>query len=173
LVIGVPPNVGTGEGGQIILQASNIGTWTSASMFDNYQNKLRILRGNNTASDAEHLNLDMHTGQFKFNKYLNTTSFPGTATANLAVDSSGNIITVSTSGGTVFPYVGTAAITGSLTVTGSANFTGSVNATNGGFTGSLFGTSSWAQTASYVTSSNVFGPNGFNSVLTSSYSITA
>jgi hypothetical protein len=49
--------------------------------------------------------------------YTATSSFPGTATANLAVDSGGNVITVSTTGGSVFPFVGNAVITGSLTVT--------------------------------------------------------
>lgn len=76
-------------------------------------------------------------------------------------------------------------ITGSLTLSGSAGpelivigetqFTGSVNSL-GGFTGSLAGTASWASnavTASYVTSSNVYGPNGLNSILSSSYSVTS
>ena len=44
---------------------------------------------------------------------------------------------------TTFPYTGSAIISGSLIVTGS------VSATQGGFTGSLFGTSSWAYSASY------------------------
>lgn len=35
---------------------------------------------------------------------------------------------------------------------------------NNGITGSLYGTSSWARSASYVLSSNVYGPNGFDSV---------
>lgn len=50
----------------------------------------------------------------------------------------------------------------------------SVNAQS--FTGSLFGTASWAEystTASFVTSSNVFGPFGSNSVVSSSYALTA
>ena len=62
--------------------------------------------------------------------------------------------------------------------------TGSVNATQG-FTGSLFGTASWAvsaswapatgtaATASFVTSSNVFGPNGSNSILSASFAISS
>jgi hypothetical protein len=130
LIIGLPPNgVNTGEGGQIILQAPNSGGFTSASMIDNFQNQFRILRGNNTASDASHFILSMHTGQLGLPKYLNTTSFPGTATANLAIDSAGNVITVSTSGGTVFPYTGTATISGSLVVTGSAGVTGSISST--------------------------------------------
>jgi hypothetical protein len=50
--------------------------------------------------------------------YTNASSFTGTATANLAVNSSGDVITVSTSGAPVFPYNGNAVITGSLTTTG-------------------------------------------------------
>lgn len=61
--------------------------------------------------------------------------------------------------------------------------TGSLNSTPG--TASFVGTSSWAlnanqsvsssiaQTASYVTSSNVYGPNGSNSILTASYAISS
>jgi hypothetical protein len=44
------------------------------------------------------------------------------------------------------------------------------------FTGSLFGTSSWAvnaQTASFVTGSNVFGPFGSNSILSASFAVSA
>jgi hypothetical protein len=47
---------------------------------------------------------------------------------------------------------------------------------SGSFNGSLFGTASWAQnaiTASYVTSSGVYGPNGSNSILSSSFALTA
>lgn len=53
--------------------------------------------------------------------------------------------------------------------------TGSLNVV-GGITGSLFGTSSWATnaiTASYITSSNVYGPFGANSILSASYATTA
>ena len=49
------------------------------------------------------------------------------------------------------------------TLIGTGSFTGS-------FIGNLSGT---ADTASYVSSSNVYGPNGFNSILTSSYALTA
>lgn len=38
------------------------------------------------------------TGQVRFNTYTSSTSFTGTSVANLAVDSSGNIITVAASG---------------------------------------------------------------------------
>ena len=39
------------------------------------------------------------SGQVKFNHYTSSSSFPGTAVANLSVDSSGNIITAASGGG--------------------------------------------------------------------------
>jgi hypothetical protein len=68
--------------------------------------------------------------------------------------------TITPSNATVLDVVGTSNVSGTFLVTGSARFTGSVSATQGGFTGSLFGTSSWAnnvitaQTASYVNNLN-------------------
>lgn len=61
-------------------------------------------------------------------------------------------------------------------LTGSYGLTGSLNIINGGITGSLLGTSSFAltaATASFVTASNVYGPFGSNSVISASYSATA
>jgi hypothetical protein len=104
------------EGGQLGLNAPG-GTYTSASFLDNWQNNTRILRGTNISSDATVVSWNLHTKQMQLPAYTNASSFPGTATANLAVDSGGNIITVSTTGGSVFPYTGNAVITGSLTVT--------------------------------------------------------
>jgi hypothetical protein len=105
------------EGGQIGFNAPG-GTYTSASFIDNWQNKARILKGNNTTSTGLIAQWDIHTTQLQLPAYVNASSFVGTATANLAVDSGGNVITVSTSGAPVFPYVGNAVITGSLTTTG-------------------------------------------------------
>ena len=105
------------EGGQLGLNAPG-GTYTSASFIDNYQNQFRILRGSNNGSNASVAGWNLHSLQMSLPAYTNASSFPGTATANLAVDSSGNVITVSTAGGSVFPYVGNAVITGSLTTTG-------------------------------------------------------
>jgi hypothetical protein len=104
------------EGGQLGLNAPG-GTYTSASFIDNWSNNIRILRGSNATSDGLVTQWNLHTKQMQLPAYTSATSFVGTATANLAVDSSGNVITVSTSGGTVFPYTGNAVITGSLTVT--------------------------------------------------------
>ena len=104
------------EGGQIGLNAPG-GTYTSASFIDNWQNNIRILRGTNATSNATVASWNLHTRQMQLPAYTGASSFAGTATANLAVDSAGNVITVSTTGGTVFPYTGNAVITGSLTAT--------------------------------------------------------
>jgi hypothetical protein len=116
LVLGPPPAGGAGEGGQILLQASG-GIYTSASMIDTWQNQFRVLRGTNASSDGLITQFNLHTKQMQLPAYTGASSFPGTATANLAVNSNGDVITVSTSGGSVFPYTGNAVITGSLTVT--------------------------------------------------------
>jgi len=105
------------EGGQIGFNAPG-GTYTSASFIDNWSNYARILRGTNASSTGLVAQWNLHTLQMQLPAYTNASSFPGTATANLAIDSGGNIITVSTTGGSVFPYVGDAVITGSLTTTG-------------------------------------------------------
>jgi hypothetical protein len=105
------------EGGQLGLNAPG-GTYTSASMIDNYNNFFRILKGTNAGSTNLVAQWNLHTYQMQLPAYTGASSFSGTATANLAVDSSGNVITVSTSGGSVFPYTGNAVITGSLTTTG-------------------------------------------------------
>jgi hypothetical protein len=96
LLVGPAPAGGTGEGGQILLAASG-GLYTSASMFDTYQNKFRVLRGTNAASDAEFLNINLSTGQLGLNKYTGSGAFPGASTGYLAVDNAGNVITVTPS----------------------------------------------------------------------------
>jgi hypothetical protein len=86
------------EGGQLGLNAPG-GTYTSASMIDVYQNRLRILRGTNAGSDAEYFNINLHTGQVGFSKYTGSGAFPGTAAGYLGVDSGGNVITTTGTGG--------------------------------------------------------------------------
>jgi hypothetical protein len=93
IVVGVPPAGGTGEGGQILLQASG-GLYTSASMIDNYQNQFRVLRGTNAGSDGFKLSVNMHTGQVQIPNYNSATAFTGSSVvAGLGVDSNGNILT--------------------------------------------------------------------------------
>lgn len=62
-----------------------------------------------------------------------------------------------------------------VSINSNSEITGSLIVT-AGITGSLFGTSSWATnavTASYITSSNVQGPFGADSILSASYALTA
>jgi len=122
----------------------------------------------------------------------------GTLTAQTIV---AQVITSSTeyvTGSTIFgsqlsnthQFTGSVSITGSLTtddltvLADKFEFTGSLEVL-GGITGSLYGTSSWAvsaswsprstqsDTASYVSSSNVYGPYGFDSIQTASFAFTA
>jgi hypothetical protein len=93
LIIGPAPAGGAGEGGQLLLQAKGDTGYTSASMLDTWQNQFRILRGTNAASDALIAQWNLHTKQMQLPAYTSPSSFPGTATANLSIDSGGNIIT--------------------------------------------------------------------------------
>jgi hypothetical protein len=100
-----------------------------------------------------------------------------------------------TSSAALIPLTASYALTASQALTASSaddfyiradvfEFTGSLRV-NGSITGSLFGTSSWAvsaswapsstqsDTASYVSSSNVYGPYGFDSIRTASFAFTA
>lgn len=105
LVVGLPPAGGVGEGGQILLQASG-GLYTTASMIDNYQNKFRILRGTNASSDAFKFQVDMHTGQVSIPNYNSATALTGSGVAMLGVDSSGNVLTTTIPGTTIFGQYG-------------------------------------------------------------------
>ncbi len=97
LVLGPSPAGGSGEGGQLLLQATG-GTYTSASMLDNYQDQTRLLRGTNAGSDGLVATWNMHTKQMQLPAYNSTSSFPGTAIGVLGFDSSGNILTATGSG---------------------------------------------------------------------------
>lgn len=61
LTLDVPPAGGTGEGGQLGLNASG-GSYTSASFLDNYQNSFRILKGANAGSSAALVTVNLHNG---------------------------------------------------------------------------------------------------------------
>lgn len=98
LVLGPSPAGGTGEGGQILLQAPG-GTYTSASMWDNYQNQTRLLRGTNAGSDAVVASFNMHTKQMQLPSYNALNAFSGTPVAALGVNSNGDIITIQTGSG--------------------------------------------------------------------------
>ena len=92
LVLGPAPAGGVGEGGQLLLSAKG-GGYDSASMWDNYQNKTRLLRGSNAGSDGTITSFDMSTGQLTLLYYTGSGTFAGTAVASLGVDSGGNVIT--------------------------------------------------------------------------------
>ena len=91
----------TQEGGQLLFQAGT--SYTSASMLDVYQDSsnpfLRILRGSNAGSDAVVAQWNLHSKQMQLPAYNSVAAFSGTAVASLAVDSSGNILTVATGSG--------------------------------------------------------------------------
>ena len=81
------------EGGQLGFNAPG-GTYTSASFIDLYQNKLRILKGTNATSTGEVASWNMHNLQMSLPAYTASSSFAGTATAGLAVNSNGDVITI-------------------------------------------------------------------------------
>jgi len=64
---------------------------------------------------------------------------------------------------------GSSITSGSIRLTGSMFISGAVSASFGPNTVGFFGTASWAQSASFVTASNVWGPFGSSSVLSASY----
>lgn len=88
------------EGGQLGFNAPG-GTYTSASVIDLYQNRLRIKRGTNTGSTEEAAWWSMHNLQMALPAYTSATSFTGTAAGYLAFDSSGNVITTAGVGSAV------------------------------------------------------------------------
>jgi hypothetical protein len=115
LTLGPPPSGGTGEGGQLLLQASG-GLYTSASMLDNWQNQFRILRGTNASSDDNLFRVNLQNGQVIFPKYTGSGAFPGTAAASLGVDTNGNIITLSVGTVASASYAATSSYANDFTV---------------------------------------------------------
>ena len=81
------------EGGQIGFNAPG-GTYTSASMIDLYQDRLRVLRGTNAGSTSEVAWWSMHNLQMALPGYNSATAFTGSSVVSgLGVDGSGNIVT--------------------------------------------------------------------------------
>ena len=116
---------GVNEGGQIGLNAPG-GTYTSASFIDNWQNQVRILKGNNGTSTGEVSRWNLHTGQMGLAAYTSPSSFSGTVAGLLAFDSSGNVITTAAGGsGTVTSIGGTGTVSG-ITLTGTVTTSGSI-----------------------------------------------
>ena len=99
----------TSDGGHLTLQAGT--NYNTASMLDNYQDKFRVLRGDNTASISEDLVVNHRNGQLILPKYTSTTSFTGTSVGGLGFDSSGKVLTLPLQSGVYIPTVGGSATT--------------------------------------------------------------
>jgi len=82
---------GASEGGQVFLQSAT--AYNTASMLDNYQDSFRILKGNNTASNAVDLQINHSTGQLQLPNYNSSGRFAGSVAGYLTFDSNGNILT--------------------------------------------------------------------------------
>ena len=128
--------LGADEGGQLTLQPGL--SYTSGAMLDNWKDTFRVLRGNSTTSDNSIASWNLGSRQFNLAAYTNSGSFPGTATANLAVDSSGNVITIAAGTTTSASYAATA----SQAISASYAFTASSAST--AFSASYAATSSFA-----------------------------
>jgi hypothetical protein len=85
---------GTGEGGQILLAASG-GLYTSASMIDNYQNQIRILKGTNTGgSTTGYFTMNLDTGASQFLGPVTASAYSGLPNDYLYATRSGSAQTV-------------------------------------------------------------------------------
>jgi hypothetical protein len=187
------------EGGEILLgkPATNTTLTGSGVTLDVFQNRLRFFE---QGGNARGYYLDITAGGAGAS--TNLASGGGTVTQ---VNTAGTVNGITLTGGPI-TGAGTITLGGTLSgitpsqlatssvmigttnialgATGSAlSGLTSVNATS--FTGSLFGTSSWAtnaltasftttaQTASFVTASNVFGPFGSNSIISASFAVSS
>jgi hypothetical protein len=148
-----------------------------------------ILTGSfNTSGSTNTIGTSILTGSFNTSGST-TTIGTSTLTGSLRISGSTTTIGTSTFTGSLLitgstTTVGTSILTGSLLITGSTTLTGSmfvtgaISASFGPNTIGFFGTASWAQsasnasfaqTASFITASNVWGPFGSNSVTSASY----
>jgi hypothetical protein len=94
---------GTGVPGDVIIKTGTAGS--TGTTYSTMSNRVEV---------------KSNTGQVKFNNYTSSTSFTGTATALLAVDSSGNIITRATTTGSS----GTSGANGANGSSGTSGATG-------------------------------------------------
>lgn len=76
LTLGPPPAGGTGEGGQLGLQAAG-GSYTSASFLDTWQDQFRILKGPNGGSTAGLMYMNLHTGNTQFVGAITASTYSG------------------------------------------------------------------------------------------------
>ena len=76
LTLGPPPGGGTGEGGQLGLQATG-GSYISASFIDVYQDQFRILKGTNAASVSGIMVTDLQTNNTQFLGAISASAYNG------------------------------------------------------------------------------------------------
>ena len=160
--------------GSIYLSGSTFGESISGSFTGSYQGDGSQLTNINTASYA--LTASYLNGFIESSSYALTSSHAVTAQniSNGGTIGSGSIISGSTITDTV---ISSSTITDTIIssstlieVVGSGSFSGSFVGDGSQLTNI---TSSIASTASYISSSNVDGPYGFDSIKTSSYALTA
>ena len=136
-------------------------------MLDNYQNRLRILKGTNAGSTAEIASFSMISGQMTLPAYTGSGAFPGSAAGYLAIDTSGNVITTTPSttdlsalnsfSASINSYTSSInAKTGSFATTGSNTFTGN-QIINGTITAQTLIVQTVSSSIEFVTGSTKFG----------------
>jgi hypothetical protein len=76
LTLGPSPAGGTGEGGQIGLEASG-GIYTSASFLDTWQDQFRILKGSNGGSTAGLMYMNLQSGNTQFVGAITASAYNG------------------------------------------------------------------------------------------------
>jgi hypothetical protein len=76
LTLGPSPGGGTGEGGQLGLQAAG-GSYTSASFIDTWQDQFRILRGPNNTSNAGLMYMNLQSGNTQFVGAITASAYNG------------------------------------------------------------------------------------------------
>lgn len=77
LTLGPAPGGGTGEGGQLGLNATG-GSYTSASFLDTWQDQFRVLRGSNTGgSNAGLMYVNLQTGNTQFVGSVTASAYSG------------------------------------------------------------------------------------------------
>lgn len=91
--------MGTGEGGQLVLNKAT--SYTYAAHLDIWQDVFRLLYGTNTTTSGVALSVNLSTRQLILPAYTTSSTFTGTAAGVLAFDSSGNILTIAVPGGAV------------------------------------------------------------------------
>jgi len=109
----------------------------------------------------------LDNGQIQLNNYTDPFTFPGTPSATLAVDSSGNIITISGGGSTTpggsntqIQYNSGSTFRGVPTLTFDGTTLRATGSFTGSFTGSLFGTASFALNGGVTTNPITFNDSG-------------